>query len=308
LLKLINLGSKFSIIKEVMKQALQKSRIPSNKAFVVKELIAPFFDNQWHFHQEYQLFLVLEGRGTRFIGDQMKPFREYDMVFTGPNLPHLWRNDAVYFDKESHLKTHGVVVYFGEDLLGSALQEKEELELIRILLQKSLRGFEITGKTNLELREKMKDLVKRSGFESYLLLLDILRTIATSSDCVPITRAGYINNNKESEKDRMRKVYEYVTENFQKKIQLQEVASLANMTESAFSRYFKSRMNKPFSEFLSDVRFSHACKLLHELDANISEICYESGFNTLSNFNKQFKERMGVTPMAYKKDYQRTFE
>ena len=298
----------FGIIKVNMKQALEKSRIPSNKAFVVKELIEPFFDNHWHFHQEYQLFLVLEGKGTRFIGDQMKPFREFDLVFTGPNLPHLWRNDPAYFEKDSTLTTHGIVIYFGEDFLGNALQEKEEFENIRLLLQKSLRGLEIIGKTNLRLRSMMKELVHSQGLESVLLLLQILKLMTESEECEDITQVGYINNNKESERDRMRKVYEFVTENFQRKIQLSEMASLANMTESAFSRYFKSRMNKPFSEFLADVRISHACKLLHELDANISEICYESGFNTLSNFNKQFKERMGVTPMAYKKDYQRTFE
>jgi AraC-like DNA-binding protein/quercetin dioxygenase-like cupin family protein len=298
----------FGIIKVNMKQALEKSRIPSHKAFVVKELIEPFFDNHWHFHQEYQLFLVLEGKGTRFIGDQMKPFREFDLVFTGPNLPHLWRNDPAYFEKDSALTTHGIVVYFSEDFFGNALKEKEEFENIRLLLQKSLRGLEIVGQTNLQLRSMMKELVHSQGLESVLLLLQILKLMGESEECESITKVGYINNNKESERDRMRKVYEFVTENFQRKIQLSEMASLANMTESAFSRYFKSRMNKPFSEFLADVRISHACKLLHELDANISEICYESGFNTLSNFNKQFKERMGITPMAYKKDYQMTFE
>ncbi len=291
-----------------MKQALQKSRIPENKAFIVKELIAPNFDKNWHFHQEYQLFLVLEGKGTRFIGDQMKPFREFDMVFTGPNLPHLWRNDQIYFEKESNLKTHGIVIYFNEGFLGDAISIKEEFEAINILLEKSLRGLEILGKTNLKLRPMMQELVHLSGIESVLKLLQILQVLSESEECQPITHAGYTNNNKESEKDRMRKVYEYVTENFRQKILLEEVASLGNMTESAFSRYFTSRMNKPFSEFLSDVRISHACKLLHEADLNISEICYECGFNTLSNFNKQFKDRMGVTPLVYKKDYQRTFE
>jgi AraC-like DNA-binding protein len=290
-----------------MKQALQKSRIPETKAFLVKELKAPYFDKNWHFHQEYQLFLVLEGKGTRFIGDQMKPFREFDMVFTGPNLPHLWRNDQIYFEKESHLKTHGIVIYFNEGFLGDAISIKEEFESINILLEKSLRGLEILGKTNLKLRPMMQELVHLSGIESILKLLQILQVLSESEECQPITHAGYTNNNKESEKDRMRKVYEYVMENFSQKILLEEVSALANMTESAFSRYFTSRMNKPFSEFLSDVRISHACKLLHEADLNISEICYECGFNTLSNFNKQFKDRMGVTPLVYKKDYQRTF-
>jgi mannose-6-phosphate isomerase-like protein (cupin superfamily) len=97
-----------------MKHPLQKSRIPEAKAFVVKELIAPYFDKHWHFHPEYQLFWVIKGKGTRFIGDQMKPFKEGDMVLTGPNLPHLWRNDQEYFQKNSNLETLGIVVYFPE--------------------------------------------------------------------------------------------------------------------------------------------------------------------------------------------------
>lgn len=290
-----------------MKQALQKSRIPENKAFVAKELIAPHFDKAWHFHQEYQLFLVLEGKGTRFIGDQMKPFREYDMVFTGPNLPHLWRNDAAYFEKESTLSTHGVVVYFGEDFLGNSIAQKEEFAAIKSLLEKSYRGLEITGTTNLKLRNMMQELPRKKGIESMLLLLQILQLLAESSDCMPITHEHYTNTNKESEKDRMRKVYEFVMENFAEKIQLTQVSALANMTESAFSRYFKSRMNKTFSEFLMDVRIAHACKLLHEVDRNISEISLECGFNTLSHFNRQFKEKMGITPIQYKKDFWRSF-
>lgn len=290
-----------------MKQPLQKSRIPDSKAFVVKELIAPYFDKNWHFHSEYQLFWVLKGRGTRFIGDQMKPFKEGEMILTGPNLPHLWRNDQEYFQKNSKLNTHGIVVYFPEDFLGGSLWEKEEFEDIRNLLLKSHRGLEITGKTNLKLRGLLQNLVHLKGTASILGLLEILNTLAHAKDCEPITHASYVNTNKESEKDRMNQVYEYVMENFKQKIFLKEVAALANMTESAFSRYFTSRMNKPFSEFLSDVRIGHACKLLHEAEANVSEICYESGFQTLSNFNRQFKERMGVTPMVYRKDYLRTF-
>jgi AraC-like DNA-binding protein len=289
-----------------MKHPLQKSRIPESKAFMVRELRAPHFDKVWHFHSEYQLFLVLEGRGTRFIGDQMQPFREFDFVFTGPNLPHLWRNEQAYFEKDSELQTHGIVIYFPEDFLGEGLIEKEEFDEIRHLFQRAQRGLEITGHTNLKLREKMKDLLYARGTQQLIQFLQILDIISRSSDCRPIAPADYINTNKESERDRMSKVYEYVMDRFSQKIKLADVATLANMTESAFSRYFTSRMNKSFSEFLSDIRISHACKLLHEADKNISEISYESGFNTLSNFNKQFKDRMKVTPLQYKRDYFRT--
>ncbi|WP_114752578.1 AraC family transcriptional regulator [Pleomorphovibrio marinus] len=291
-----------------MLKAFQKSRIPDSRAFVVKELIAPYFDTNWHFHPEYQLFLVLKGRGTRFVGDIMKPFREYDLVFTGPNLPHLWRNDPAYFSKDSELLTHGIVVYFPESLIGPHLLEKEEFENLKLFLAKSHRGMEVTGATNQALRPLMKRLLETTGLESMALLLQVLHLMAISKDCHPITQAGYTNPNKVSEEDRMSKVYAYVMDNFSQKIDLGEMARLCNMTESSFSRYFKSRMNRSFSEFLTEVRIGHACKLLHEEMMNVSEVGFASGFNTLSNFNRQFKAMTGMTPMAYKKDFQQRFE
>jgi len=128
-----------------------------------------------------------------------------------------------------------------------------------------------------------------------------------SPDCKLIADVGYINTNKESEKDRMGQVYEYVMQNFQGKVTLEEAAQISNLSVSAFSRYFKSRVNKPFTDFLTEVRISHACKLLHESELNISEVSYECGFFTLSNFNKLFKERMKKTPNEYRKEFKSTF-
>ncbi len=290
-----------------MKKPFQKSRIPEGKAFVIRELIAPFFDVNWHFHSEYQLFTVLKGRGTRFIGDHMQSFKEGDMVFTGPNLPHLWRSDNSYFDSKNGLETHGVVIYFPDDFLGNSVFAMDEFEEIAQVLQKSERGIEINGKTNQAIRLMMQELLYMKGGQSIIQLLQILNKMVDSADCQPITQAGYINLNKESETDRMGQVYEFVMKNFKEKITLEEVSEIANLSVSAFSRYFKTRVNKSFSDFLSEVRISHACKLLHEAEMNISEISFECGFFTLSNFNKQFKERTGKTPLAYKKDYLGTF-
>lgn len=290
-----------------MKKPFQKSRIPEGKAFVIRELIAPCFDVNWHFHSEYQLFTVLKGRGTRFIGDHMQAFKEGDMVFTGPNLPHLWRSDNSYFDSKNGLETHGIVIYFPNDFLGNSVFEMDEFAEIAQVLQKSDRGIEINGKTNQTIRLMMQELVNMKGGQSIIQLLQILNKMVDSADCLPITQAGYINLNKESETDRMGQVYEFVMKNFKEKITLEEVSEIANLSVSAFSRYFKTRVNKSFSDFLSEVRISHACKLLHEEEMNISEISFECGFFTLSNFNKQFKERTGKTPLAYKKDYLGTF-
>jgi AraC-like DNA-binding protein len=290
-----------------VKKPFQKSRIPEGKSFVINELIAPYFDVNWHFHSEYQLFIVLKGSGTRFIGNHMQSFKEGDMVLTGPDLPHLWKNDKAFQNPENKLGVHGIVIYFPDNFLNNSVFQLVEFESIAKMLQKSVRGIEIIGKTNLQVKEMMIDLLNLKGGVSIIHLLKILQTISDSTDCKLIADAAYINTNKESEKDRMGQVYEYVMQNFQAKVSLEEAAQLSNLSVSAFSRFFKSRVNKSFSDFLTEVRISHACKLLHETDLNISEISYECGFFTLSNFNKLFKERMNMTPVQYRKEFLQTF-
>ncbi|SFT55229.1 AraC-type DNA-binding protein [Algoriphagus locisalis] len=286
-----------------MKKPLQKSKIPANKVFVIKELREPYLDKFWHSHEEFQLNVVLKGRGTRYIGDHMKPFKEGDMVLTGPNLPHVWRSDNIFFDVENKMETHDIVIYFPRNFLGADAFIKEEFEEIEKLLSRADRGLEITGPTNKQVTKMMKELLEKQGASRIIGLLQILDLLAHSPDLAPITQIDYKNNYTAHEKDKISEILEYVLKNFKEKITLSDVASMANMSESAFSRYFKSRVNKSFTDFLGDVRISNARKLLHDEDLNISQVCFESGFPTLSNFNKQFKDRTGKTPLAYKKDY-----
>lgn len=237
----------------------------------------------------------------------MQNFREGDMVLTGPDLPHLWKSDRAYHIPENRTETHGIVIYFPDNFLNESVFQLEEFEAICNMLKKSVRGIEINGVTNILIRQMMLELLDMRGIKSLIQLLKILQTIADSTDCRLIADAAYINTNKESEKDRMGQVYEYVMHNFQGKVSLEEAAQLSNLSVSAFSRFFKSRVNKSFSDFLTEVRISHACKLLHESDLNISEISYECGFFTLSNFNKLFKDRIKKTPVEYRREFLKTF-
>lgn len=290
-----------------MRKPLKKSRIPENKALLVKDLVAPYFDVNWHFHSEYQLFTVLKGRGTRFVGDNIQAFREGDMVLTGPNLPHLWRNDPAYFRSENQLETRGVVIYFPENFLNDSPFVFEEFEPISVLLEQSKFGIEIGGETNLWIKKLMLDMLQSSGPSQVIHLLKILETIAHSNEKKLIANPGYINSHKESEEDRMGKVHDYVMNHFQGKVSLEDAADLANLSVSAFSRFFKSRMNRSFSDFLTEVRIAHACKLLHDTDLNVSEVAFSSGFHTLSNFNRLFRQRTQKTPLEYRKEYQLHF-
>lgn len=283
-------------------KALLKKSVSSIHSFIVKEFFDPVFDPNWHFHPEYQLFCVLEGSGTRFIGDNIRHFQAGDMVFLGPNMPHLWRSDD-YLKKEKAPKAHGIVIYFEADFLGSEFFEKQEMVLLKQLFEKARRGLEITGHTHEVVLSKMHDLVNKEGFESIMGLLDILYTLACSEDCEFIASMGFENNFKHTETERMRVVHEYVMQHFRQEISLEKVAALANMSPSAFCRYFKARANKTFFDFVSEIRIGHACRLLIEGNLSITQVAYECGYKTISNFNRQFKEIVKESPSKYQQQY-----
>lgn len=292
-----------------MKQPLRKDLEPVAATFIVKELVEPHFDPNWHFHPHYQLFLVEEGTGTRLIGDSIKPFEPGDLVFLGPNLPHLWRSDQAYFDRqpkanEPVLTTRGIVVYFTEDFLGETFFEKQEMAPLRQLLQHARRGLEWTGPTRNRTETALKNLTHQGpGFERIISLLTLLNDLARAVDYRYLTSPGYTNTVKQAEKDRMQLVHDYVLGHFPDDLSLDTIADLAGMTSPAFCRYFKARANKTFSEFVAEVRIGHACKLLMNGKLNITQISFESGFRTLSNFNRQFKDITGQTPSGYVKTY-----
>jgi len=285
-------------------------RIPLRKelnlpmaSFTAIELIAPYFDPNWHFHPHYQIFTVLEGSGTRFIGDDIRHFEAGDTVFLGPNIPHLWRSDRAYFESDNEQKTHGIVVYFTEDFLGNTFFQQPEMRTLKQLLEKSQRGLDITGYTRLAVKKSLMGLVENEGFGAILQLLSTLHNLSESSEVSYITSAGYVNTHKISETERMQKVHEYVMKHFKGEIRLNEVATLTHMSEAAFCRYFKSRTNKTFSDFVSEIRIGYACKMLIEEKFSVTQICYESGFNTVSNFNRQFKKLTNKSPLQYQKIY-----
>lgn len=286
-----------------MKAALQKSPISEDHAFEAKYLVAPHFDPNWHFHPEYQIFLVLKGTGTRFIGDHVTPFKKGDLVFTGPNLPHLWQSDHEYFMDNTGLMTEGIVIYFPENFLGKELLQKNEMYKVKQLLQLANRGIEIYGETHQRVGELMHQVLHVSDFDQILTLLNLLNIISNSSEFKLLATEGYSNSMKESETDRMNRVYAYVMKNFREKIMLDDVAAIANMSPSAFSRYFKVHANKTFSDFLTEIRVGHSCKLLTNQTINVSQVCYDSGFSTLSNFNRQFKAVTHYSPLEYRKKY-----
>jgi AraC-like DNA-binding protein len=286
-----------------MKAPIHKNVESQVRSVTVHELKESHFDPNWHFHPHYQLFTVLEGTGKRLIGDSIQTFEPGDTVFLGPDIPHLWRSDPAYFGGSPELVTHGIVLYFQEDFLGKDFFEKPEMLHLKQLLIDSKRGIAYKGEMRAHIREELLELRNTEGFLGILRLLILLNKLAHSTCGSPIASYGYVNTYKVSETERMQKVHNYVLQHFAQEIRLGDVASLAGMSEAAFCRYFKARSNKTFIDFVNEIRIGHACKLLLEDQWTIAQIAYDSGFDSLSNFNRNFKRYIGHTPREYKGNY-----
>ncbi len=287
----------------VKKTAIQKSRISESNLFFIRQLHDRHFDATWHAHQELQLFLVVSGTGTKFVGNTVKPFDKGDLTFLGPNIPHLWRSDECYFEPHSEKISEGLVIYFNGNAL-ELLIEKEEFAQLKVLLEKIRRGMEIYGKTAQRVAKLMQELVHLHGMESVIQLFRILELLINNKDYRLLHDDTVHYQLKAIETNRINTVYNYAAKHFKQKVSLEEVASLLNMTPTSFSRYFTMKTSKSFSYFLTELRIRNACKALSTEEAkNIAQICYESGFNTLSNFNKQFKTFVGMTPTEYRQKF-----
>ena len=282
---------------------ISKAAIPEFHAILVRRLRAPYFDPHWHFHPEYQLFVVLKGTGTRFIGDHVQRFAPGDLVLTGPNLPHVWRNDDPYFEKESGLMSEGIVVYFRDVLFNDRFLETQEGLKIRQVLARSERGLVFHGATRPRVEEQLQALADGEGFDRILGLLKILHTLSLSEEFSVLSRQEYASYLRAADQERFAQVVAYIMEHFAEPIRLRDIALAARMSETAFCRYFKERTNRTVFQFIGELRIGYARKLLIEEGSNIGRVSSRCGYATLSNFNRQFKAISGLTPREYRRMY-----
>lgn len=283
-----------------MKPVLEYLPVNSGESFVTRYFDYPYYPTPWHFHPEYELVLVTESTGKRFIGDHISEFGPGNLALLGPYLPHNYRNAPQYFAKKSKLRARSIVVHFKETSFGKHFLELPESQKIKQLLGRSFKGITITGVTNKIISEKLLDLVEAKEFSRWLILIEILHILSTSNDCYPICKE-IITGQNINETNRMNLVIEFVIKNFNRQIALNEVADIAHMAENSFSRYFSQRTRRPFTSFVNEVRLNHASKLLLETNKSITEICSDCGFNNLSNFNRQFRRLYDLNPKNLRK-------
>ncbi|TVP51550.1 MAG: AraC family transcriptional regulator [Mongoliibacter sp.] len=282
-----------------MKAKLLERRNPFDKSFNSALHEYPHFLNVWHYHPELELVYILKSTGTRFIGDSIRPFEAGELVLIGEGLPHMWQNDPAYFDKGSELRAEAITLHFKKDFGGKALLEMTEMFQIQQLMEISGQGIVFNQKTAEMAKEMMFEIHQTDGFERLILFLKLLQNLALQRDFQLLSTKGFSNPAEKTGDLRIDKVYAFTFNNFRKNITLDQVADVANLNPTAFCRFFKKHTKKNYSKFLNEIRIGYACKLLLEERLNISEVGYESGFNNLSNFNRQFKGMMGISPSQF---------
>lgn len=267
----------------------------------------PFFQSPFHSHPELELVYIKESYGKRIIGNSVEPFMSGDMVFLGSDIPHVWLNDEIYYKGINTLNAQAIVVYFNKEIFGPIFYELKEVQQINNLFNRALRGLSINGKTNELVAKKLEKLVHKKNFEIIIGLFEILSILSQSNDISFINSEAYSPVNDSIKNDRLSDVFEYAKNNFKQDISLDEIAKIANLTPTSFCRMFKSKTQKHFVEYLNEIRVSNGCKFLIESDMGISEIAYECGYKTVSNFNKIFKKLTGTTPKEYRKNAEQRF-
>jgi AraC-like DNA-binding protein len=284
-----------------MKPQLLKVPIPTENSFSVRHDVVLYFYNRWHYHPEIELVYIEEGTGTQFVGDNIQHFQGGDVLLIGPNLPHYWRCDTQYFENRDGLYATATVVHFQENFWGDHFLQLPENRLLQALLEKAKQGIRLHGVTKETVKPYLSQLLTESGPTRIVVLLHLLAIIAKSTEIELLSTINYPTDFNEADTDRINQIYAYSLAHFQRKITLDEIAGVANMNPNSFCRYFKSRSRKSYSQFLLEIRIHHACKLLMESKLSIAQVCYESGFNQFSGFNKYFKQIKGMSPIQYQK-------
>lgn len=282
---------------------ISKAAIPAFHALLVRTLHAPHFDPHLHYHPEYQLFVVTSGTGTRFVGDRVERFGPGDLVLIGPNLPHVWRSDEAYFQRGSALTTEGTVVYFRDVVVRDELLETHEGIRLRQLLERSANGLSFHGATCTRVAPMLRALEGVDGFARILRLLEILDVLSLSDEYEVLSRFHFPSPAHPRHHDRMDRVYSHLMGRFAEPVRLAEVARIAGMTETAFCRYFREHTNRTFTRFVAELRVGYACRLLAEEEMPVMRVGIACGYPTLSNFNRQFRELVALTPKQYRQRY-----
>lgn len=268
--------------------------ISADDLFIVLNHPNAKFDYPVHYHTDFEINLVINTYGERIVGDSVEKFNKLDLVMTGPSLPHAWKGEVVEGN-------HVVTIQFSDKLLNFPILDKRLFAPIKQLLLDSQKGIVFSENTQLAMKEKILRLTHMQGFHTVLEFFSILYDLSIADRHVLVSNLYDTKDTiRTSKSRRIAKVCEFIEKNYEESIKLSDVAKLVNMSESAFSHFFKKKTNSTFIDYVTNLRIARACQMLTETSHTVAEICYSCGFNNLSNFIRIFKKKKGSTPNEYR--------
>jgi len=250
----------------------------------------------WHFHPELELVYINKANGKRHIGSHLSYFDNSQLILIGASLPHSGFTDR--------FTTNGseTIVQFRDDFLGNEFLNIPEAKLIKTLFERAKKGVLFDGITKKTVGPKIEALINKEGLERIIYFLEILKDLASSKNYSLLNVDGFAFEIEPQDNKKIDIIFSHVSENFKQPIPLNEIADIVSMTVPAFCRYFKKSTGKTFTQFVNEFRIVHTTKLLAENPTSITDICFESGFNNFSHFNKLFKKYTGKSPLKYRNE------
>ncbi|MEP7319204.1 MAG: AraC family transcriptional regulator [Panacibacter sp.] len=255
---------------------------------------------QYHYHPEYEIVCVLQGNGTRHVGNHLQSYENGDVVFMGPNLPHAG------FGLNSHGQHEEIVVQIKEEVFKQSIITRPEMTPIVSLLEKARYGIHFTGSAKDKITRKLTRLLKMPPFEKFMELVTVLHLMATTGEYELLNPAVTLSSTLMKNNVRLKAILSYVEQHFQEDIDIKKVAAVAHLSIPSFCNYFKKIMNITYTDFVNRYRIQHACILLQQ-EKTISQASFECGFNNVAYFNKVFKTVINKTPSEFKKKKSNAF-
>jgi len=285
-----------------MQYLYENFTFPADQSFTVRsEMLELKMYTTLKSHVNFEIALLENCTGKRFIGDHIEDFEGTELVLLGSYLPHMWQ---YYKAIDPMIQPQAIVIHFFPDFLGKDLLAKPEAKDMNELLAKAAKGISFSGQTLMRAKMVMQQMLFEKGLGRAALMLRLLDILAQSTTA-KILSSPYFNAVETSgEAQKINKVFDYIFRNFKTDISLQDVSGVIHMSSAAFCRFFKQKTNRTLIDFVKEVRIGHAAKLLLEGSHNVTEACYGSGYNNISNFNKHFKEVKGLSPRDFMKQYQ----
>lgn len=252
---------------------------------------------RWHYHDDYELHLMVASIGKVFVGDHVGRFSPGHLVLTGPRLPHNWISQT---EPDEVIELRDLVIQFRMDLIPKMAQVAPELNSILPLLERARHGIEFHAVDIHWARQSFESVRDVEGPQRVSRLLDILSRLSQENDYSLLSTLAIRSRADQASQDKIQKVTQHVSDHYATDITLGDMAALVGMNNSAFSRFFAKATGNSFNRFVNRVRISKACELLSESDTPITTICYETGFNNIANFNRRFREIKDLTPRDYR--------